>query len=184
MTLSPRHERSKKLIGRMIEAMTEELNIPIRSGGSTTFKKELRRRGSSPTSATGWPTSPRYADRADLDIEVDPPPDIAVEVEISTARSTGWGSMPRSASRKSGEAMGTGSRSRNSRMTGPIRFRVPQPKFPLAAPGGAQPIPRLQARPWARLRGSAHSASGFATNCAPWLLSLKSRDPTDRCPGE
>jgi hypothetical protein len=38
MTVSPRHEWSKSLIGRMIEAMTEELNIPIRSGGSTTIK--------------------------------------------------------------------------------------------------------------------------------------------------
>ena len=32
----------------MIEAMTEELNIPIASGGSTTFKKELQQKGLEP----------------------------------------------------------------------------------------------------------------------------------------
>ena len=32
------HERSKKLIGRMIEVLTEELGVSIMSCGSTTSK--------------------------------------------------------------------------------------------------------------------------------------------------
>src|SRR4051812_38094842 len=35
------HERPKKLIGQMIEAITEELGIPRMSCGSTTFKDKL-----------------------------------------------------------------------------------------------------------------------------------------------
>jgi len=85
MTLSPRHEWSKKLIGRMIEAMTEELNIPIRSGGSTTFKKELKKKGLEPDECYWVASEPSVRGRADLEIELDPPPDIAVEVEISTS---------------------------------------------------------------------------------------------------
>ena len=83
MTLSGRHERSKKLIGRMIEAMTEELDIPIRSGGSTTFKKELQKKGLEPDECYWVANEFAVRGRADLDLDVDPPPDIAVEVEIS-----------------------------------------------------------------------------------------------------
>ena len=42
------HDFEKRLIGRMIEAMTEELNIPISSGGSTTYKSELLQKGIEP----------------------------------------------------------------------------------------------------------------------------------------
>ncbi len=85
MTVSPRHEWSKTLIGRMIEAMTEELNIPIRSGGSTTFRNELLEKGLEPDECYWVANEPFVRARADLDLEHDPPPDIAVEVEISTS---------------------------------------------------------------------------------------------------
>jgi Uma2 family endonuclease len=85
MTVSPRHEWSKSLIRRMIDAMTEELNIPIRSGGSTTFKKELQQKGLEPDECYWVANEPAVRGRADLDVELDPPPDIAVEVEISTS---------------------------------------------------------------------------------------------------
>lgn len=42
------HDRPKHLIGRMVEAMTEELNIPIAGGGSTTFRRQLKKRGLEP----------------------------------------------------------------------------------------------------------------------------------------
>ena len=83
MTLSGRHERSKKLIGRLIDAMTEELNIPIRSGGSTTFKREMQKKGLEPDECYWVANELAVRGRKDIDIELDPPPDIAVEVEIS-----------------------------------------------------------------------------------------------------
>jgi Uma2 family endonuclease len=45
---SSEHERLGRLIGRMIEAFTEEMEIPIQSGGSTTLKSELQQRGLEP----------------------------------------------------------------------------------------------------------------------------------------
>jgi Uma2 family endonuclease len=65
--------------------MTEELNIQIRSGGSTTFRKELQKKGLEPDECYWVANEPMVRGRADLDIDVDPPPDIAVEVEISTS---------------------------------------------------------------------------------------------------
>ena len=44
MSPSREHEHIKSLLGRMIEAMTEELDIPISTGGSTTLKAELKQR--------------------------------------------------------------------------------------------------------------------------------------------
>jgi Uma2 family endonuclease len=83
-TLSGRHERSKSFIRRMIDAITEELNIPIASGGSTTFKRELQHKGLDPDECYWVANEPAVRGRTDIDIELDPPPDIAVEVEIST----------------------------------------------------------------------------------------------------
>jgi Uma2 family endonuclease len=83
MTISPRHEWSKSLIRRMIEALTEELNIPIRSGGSTTFRKQLKKKGLEPDECYWIANEPLVRGRADLDLQVDPPPDLAVEVEIT-----------------------------------------------------------------------------------------------------
>ncbi len=42
------HERIRLLLGRMIETMTLELDIPISSGGSTTLKARLKERGIEP----------------------------------------------------------------------------------------------------------------------------------------
>jgi Uma2 family endonuclease len=85
MTLSGRHERSKSFIRRMIDALTEELSIPIASGGSTTFKKELQHKGLDPDECYWVANELAVRGRTDIDIELDPPPDIAVEVEISTS---------------------------------------------------------------------------------------------------
>src|SRR5262245_50322687 len=48
MSPSPSHESFKKLLGRLIETLTCELGIAIRSGGSTTFKRKDLLRGLEP----------------------------------------------------------------------------------------------------------------------------------------
>ena len=48
MTLSRRHERFKSLLGRLIETLTLELEMPLESGGSTTFRSNLIERGMEP----------------------------------------------------------------------------------------------------------------------------------------
>lgn len=71
LTISPRHDWSKKLIGRMIEAMTEELNIPIRSGGSTTLKQQLKKKGLEPDECYWIANEPLVRGRADLDLQTE-----------------------------------------------------------------------------------------------------------------
>ena len=45
MTLSHGHERWKSLLGRFVGILTEEMSMPMQSGGSTTFNREDVERG-------------------------------------------------------------------------------------------------------------------------------------------
>lgn len=85
MSPSEEHERCKKLIGRMIETMTEELEIPIRSAGSTTWKNQLKEQGIEADECYYVANEPRVRGRREVDLTVDPPPDLAVEVEITSS---------------------------------------------------------------------------------------------------
>ena len=83
MSPSREHEHIKSLLGRMIETMTEELDIPISTGGSTTLKAELKRRGAEPDECYYVANEPRMRGREDYDPAVDPPPDVLIEVNVS-----------------------------------------------------------------------------------------------------
>lgn len=85
MSPSREHERIKSLIGRMIETMTLELDIPISSAGSTTLKNPLKERGVEPDECYYVANEERVRGRDDLDLEVDPPPDLAIEVDITSS---------------------------------------------------------------------------------------------------
>src|SRR5215510_5085277 len=48
MTVSHRHEYHKHLLGRLLDVLTEELNIDVHGAGSMTFKREDLERGLEP----------------------------------------------------------------------------------------------------------------------------------------
>jgi Uma2 family endonuclease len=83
--LSPsnRHENRKRILGRLIEALTEELDIDIASGGSTTYRREVLERGLEPDESYWIEHEPIVRGRQDIDLDKDPPPDLALEIEIS-----------------------------------------------------------------------------------------------------
>ena len=85
MSPSDPHERLKRLFGRIVETMTEELGIPIRSGGSTTLRTQLKDRGLEADECYYMASEPAVRGRAKLDLGVDPPPDLAIKVDISTS---------------------------------------------------------------------------------------------------
>src|SRR5260370_10472577 len=43
-----RHDNPSRFLGRLISALTEELNLPIAHGGSTTLRRRRRQRGLEP----------------------------------------------------------------------------------------------------------------------------------------
>jgi Uma2 family endonuclease len=83
MTLSPRHEGWKSFIGRMLEALSDELGMDIAAFGSMTMQREGVKRGFEPDECYYIRNEPLVRGRLDLDFETDPPPDLAIEVEVS-----------------------------------------------------------------------------------------------------
>ncbi len=83
MSPSGEHEEYGNLIGRMIETVTEELNIPCEAAGSTTWKSTLQEKGLEPDECYYLANSERVIGKRSIDLRVDPPPDLALEVEIS-----------------------------------------------------------------------------------------------------
>jgi Uma2 family endonuclease len=83
MTVSHPHEFGKHLIGRLLEALTEELAIEIHGGGSMTFQREDLDRGLEPDECYWIEHEPQMREVEDYDSEKDPPPDLVLEVEVS-----------------------------------------------------------------------------------------------------
>jgi Uma2 family endonuclease len=83
MTLSPEHERAKKLLARLVEALTEELDIAVASFGSMTCRREDLDQGLEPDECYWLEHEPQVRGRTAIDLAKDPPPGLVVEVEIS-----------------------------------------------------------------------------------------------------
>jgi Uma2 family endonuclease len=83
MSPSKLHEHVKRLIGRMIEVFTETLNIDIESASSTTFKRADLERGFEADECYYIQHAAEIRAKDDIDMTVDPPPDLIIEVDIS-----------------------------------------------------------------------------------------------------
>jgi Uma2 family endonuclease len=83
MSPSNDHEGFHKLLDRAVEVLTEELNIPLRSTGSTTLKDQLRKRGVEPDESYYLASLEIVGGKRNIDLATDPPPDLAIEVDIS-----------------------------------------------------------------------------------------------------
>ena len=86
MSPSRWHEFAGRFLGRMIAMLAFELHIPIATGGSTTFQRADLKRGLEPDECFWLTHESRVRGKRDIDLEVDPPPDLAIEIDISTSR--------------------------------------------------------------------------------------------------
>jgi len=78
------HERPKKRLAMMVEALTEELDIPRVSLGSTTFRRATAQRGAEPDECYYLTNRERLTGQAVGDLDVLPPPDLVIEIEMSS----------------------------------------------------------------------------------------------------
>jgi len=77
------HERFGYLIGRMVDTITEVLDIPVVAAGGTTFNREEADRGLEPDACYYLGNAGRLSDPLNIDLDRDPPPDLAIEIEVS-----------------------------------------------------------------------------------------------------
>jgi len=83
MTLSLGQERWSGLLGRFVEVITEELNLPCQSAGSTTLNREDMERGLEADRSYYLEHEAAVRDKDEIDLTVDPPPDLALEIDVS-----------------------------------------------------------------------------------------------------
>lgn len=84
MPLDP-HETYKKLLGRLVEAATEELDIEIRSLGSRTCDRADLARGLEPDQCYYIQNEALVRGVAQIDLNQFPPPDLALEIDITSS---------------------------------------------------------------------------------------------------
>jgi Uma2 family endonuclease len=83
MPKSHEHEVDGELLADFVRLMTMELNIPLRSGGSTTLKDALLEKGLEPDKCF-WIQHERHMRcKRKFDLRRDPPPDLVLENEVT-----------------------------------------------------------------------------------------------------
>jgi len=78
-----RHDRNKTLLARLLEMAAFELDIDMQGIGSTTLRKEARRKGLEPDECYYVAHEADVRFEEEYDPKRDPPPDLAIEVEVS-----------------------------------------------------------------------------------------------------
>jgi Uma2 family endonuclease len=77
------HENSNRAIEVFIGVMCEELGLEIKRTGSLTLTREDLQRGGEPDSSYYIQNESLVRDKENIDLAIDPPPDLVLEVEYS-----------------------------------------------------------------------------------------------------
>lgn len=84
MTPLPEHEAAKEIIGDLLKALLEELEIEFLTLGSTTFKNQQMAQGIEPDQCFYIQNEARVRGKKRLDLATDPPPDLALEIDVTS----------------------------------------------------------------------------------------------------
>jgi Uncharacterized protein conserved in cyanobacteria len=80
----PEHEFNKEIIGDMVKILLEELEIDRECFGSTTFKRKSMLQGIEPDNCFYIQNYALMIGKKRIDLTVDPPPDLAIEVDLTS----------------------------------------------------------------------------------------------------
>lgn len=80
----PEHETDKVIIGDFVKAILEEIDIEFLSLGSTTFENEQMLAAVEPDDCFYIQNEAAIRGKKRLDLKVDPPPDLAIEIDITS----------------------------------------------------------------------------------------------------
>jgi Uma2 family endonuclease len=77
------HGYYQALFGHLVGVITEELNLECISFGSATFRREKKEKGTEPDDCFYITNVGRVICKPGLDLDRDPPPDLAIEIDVS-----------------------------------------------------------------------------------------------------
>ena len=83
MVLSSRDEEPNRTLALLVEVLAEEMSIDLRRLGSTTFKRKDLHKGFEPDSCFYIQHEDAIAGKEEIDLAIDPPPDLTIEVDIT-----------------------------------------------------------------------------------------------------
>lgn len=82
MTLSSEHEGYARFFDSLMTVIRLRLGLNVRSFGSTTMRQPAWQKGNEPDACFYVQSAPAIGNKMQIDFATDPPPDIAVEVDI------------------------------------------------------------------------------------------------------
>ena len=83
MTPLPEHETYSWTLGRLVVILSEELGLEIRGLKSTTWRAKPKQAGIEADECFYIQNEYRVRGKLNLDLRIDPPPDLAIEIELS-----------------------------------------------------------------------------------------------------
>jgi Uma2 family endonuclease len=83
MSPLPEHESDADMLGRFVVVLTEERGLPLRCGRSTTYRRKRKQRGIEPDNSYWVTNEPRVRGKRRLNLRVDPPPDLCMEIDVT-----------------------------------------------------------------------------------------------------
>ncbi len=84
MSPLPEHEYFKETIGNAVKDMAETLDLNYESYGSTTWQQQAKRAGLEPDHCFYFQNEARIRGKLQFDLNQDPPPDLALEIDITS----------------------------------------------------------------------------------------------------
>jgi len=84
MSPSPEHVRANRRMAQLVLAVCEVWELDAEDFGSTTYKREDVERGFEPDSCFYIENEPLVRDKDRLDLDVDPPPDLVIEIDVTS----------------------------------------------------------------------------------------------------
>ncbi|NJL67288.1 MAG: Uma2 family endonuclease [Microcoleus sp. SM1_3_4] len=87
MSPLPIHERPHRIIGHIVTTLLDLQGRDWEDFGSTTFRKKAKQAGLEPDTCFYIKNAGKMRDRKRVDMSVDPPPDLAIEADVTSLTS-------------------------------------------------------------------------------------------------
>lgn len=83
MSPSHEHEEYKEFVLRLVQVLSDESNITLETRGSATYRQKRLAKGAEPDTCFYVQNAARIIGKRTIDLEVDPPPDVVVEIDTT-----------------------------------------------------------------------------------------------------
>lgn len=83
MSPLPQHGKYASFIDRLVQILSEEMDLKVESFGNSTWKRRRLAKGAEPDACYYVASADRIIGKGKIDQEKDPPPDIVVEIDIT-----------------------------------------------------------------------------------------------------